>query len=649
MRCITVLKYLVLFAIFTMVLQVKADSWEDPTWKEMLDSSDAVVLVSYTTKGNFNAQAKILKSYKGKLKIGDKVWISGFSNRYGPINKIHRGDKYLVFLNLTEPNDYGIKYWEKELIAQPKLTKFFDAYKAGMAYNVWTPTAGDLKVNRNKVQYDLIQSSYYQKQNYYSLKSFEAFLNIYYSNSGKIENCKLLSNKLYPVSENKGMTQNLMKLSLLGCHEYDSIFVNYINVKNVASRFALASLMGNIKTEQSRNVLIQLLDDENSLVQGEAVRNLKSEPIKIIAPLLLKHLKSSGKGNYVPTNIMDPVENQMDGGKVEIIIALAEMKYQLAIPELLNLLVTNDEYIFTIVLNALRAFDTKEFVPYLNKHLDNKTSKLIYKISNIIVNDSLVECLPSFRNFISTCDRNYHPSYEYTISTCCGIGHFKDSTTSDFLLKDFKRFFTYKDTLSSNNQKDWTRAYIETFSDFKEPSARQLIYKAVFDWHGIDENFGLYPKLYQIKNRIEDSLLKNVKYKLGAKGYLVNHCQAYLTNTDLIRVGQKPEFYYLLEVTVPSTSNGFEHQTAIMEMLGLPREKIFIRYNNGWYSEEKQDRFDTAYTFTPLLFFVGYAEAIPNQTDLVFLQSIIDSSFLKNSYDQEKILSGIQKIRAKLN
>ena len=75
-----------------------------------------------------------------------------------------------------------------------------------------------------------------------------------------------------------------MQLFLLGYNTHHEVFEKYINVDNAASRFALAQLVGNIKTAQSRNILVALLADENSLVQGEAVRQLKTWPPEDVAP-----------------------------------------------------------------------------------------------------------------------------------------------------------------------------------------------------------------------------------------------------------------------------------------------------------------------------------------------------------------------------
>lgn len=166
---IQTLKVMLAAACLILTLTAKADSWRDPDWKQMLDSSDVIALVEYTSNGDFRASARILTIYKGQYKVGDNIWISGFSNRYGPIDKMSIGDKYLVFLNRYEPSESTIDYWNKELKKQPEVKDFVKALKERNVLYVWSPTSGDLKVRGNKVQYDLIQASYYKDQHYYPL------------------------------------------------------------------------------------------------------------------------------------------------------------------------------------------------------------------------------------------------------------------------------------------------------------------------------------------------------------------------------------------------------------------------------------------------------------------------------------------------
>lgn len=641
-------KILLALLCIAFAIETRADSWIDPTWKRMLDSSQVIVLVQYTSKGDFQASAKVLSVYKGNLKVGDVIFISGFSNRYGPIDKMSKGDKYLVFLRSNVPTERQLEYWSKELAKQPELKDYVGAFINNRAYHVWTPTSGDLKVKSNKIQFDLIQTTHYQDQNFYPLKEFEDFLKAYQNKQSASELNKTLLPKIKPVNDSDLNAQYLMQLYFLGHNTYDNIFESYVKVSNPSSKYALAQLMGNIKTEKSRNVLLALLDDKHSIVQGEVVRQLKNEPAEIVAPILLQHLKSSSDANFGPSNILNPVMNRIDGGKVEIIQTLGELKYQPAIPDLLSLLETENDNLFQLTIGALKNIGSKDYIPYINKHLDNKTHDLIFEISMMIAEDSLVDCLPSFKNFISTCNRNRHPDYDYVLSTCCGIGKFSDSTTISFLLSDYERFLTYKDTLESSKQKSWTKAYLETFTDLKVKEARPLIYKSIFDWSGLDQNFGSNPILFEVKKKMEDSIRGVSKVRLESKDYALNYCIAFIQNTSDVIAGQKPKVKYLIEMTVPETVKGDEHIKTIMSELTLPQESVFVRYSNGTYFDTIQERFSKSISFTPLANFVDYAKEVPNPADIVFLQSLLDYDIVNDRYYQRKIKETIESMKTQL-
>ncbi len=643
------IKIVLTIVCLTFAVQTKADSWVDPTWKRMLDSSDVVAIIQYTGKGDFRASAKILTIYKGSLKLGDEIFISGFSNRYGPIDKMSKGDKYLVFLNFNQPDEKRIEYWNEELKTNSGLKEYVEAYKKNKAYYVWSPTSGDLKIKGKNIQYDLIQTSFYDKQNYYSLSEFESFLIAYYNKSKTTDFCNSLLSSIKPATDSDFNSQHLMKLFLLGYNQYDAIFESYAKVANPSSKYALAQLMGNIKLVESRNILIALLDDKHSIVQGEVVRQLRDEPADIVAPILLKHLKTSSNDNFGPSNIMDAVMNRIDGGKVEIIKTLGEFKYKPAIPDLLLLLSTENDDLFELVIEALKNIGSKEYIPYVNKHLDNKTHNLIFEISMMIAKDSLVECLPSFKNFISTCNRNRHPNYEYSISTCCGLGHFKDSATVVFLLADYQHFFTYKDTLESSKQKQWTQEYIETFTDLKVKEARPLIYKSIYDWFGLNKDFGKNPKLFEIKKQLEDSIKTVFTNSLRKRGYKLDHCIAFIENTSEIVNKKKPLAKYLIQVTIPSTVRGDEHQEIVVKELNLPKESVYVRFSNGVYHIAIQDRFGKSISSTPIYNFLSYAKAIPNPSDLVFLQELLDNNFINEDYYQKRVREAIDEIKIRLN
>jgi hypothetical protein len=265
----------------------------------------------------------------------------------------------------------------------------------------------------------------------------------------------------------------------------------------------------------------------------------------------------------------------------------------------------------------------------------------------MIAEDSLVECLPSFKNFISTCNRNKHPSPDYTISTCCGIGKFNENSTISFLLSDYEKFLTYKDTLESSKQKSWTNQYIETFTELRIKEARLLIYKSIFDWHGLNEDFGKSKMLFEIKEKSETSYKANFSPTLVKKGYELNHVIAFIENTNEVLAGKTPKIKFIIEVKVPSDYKVKINFQEIVKEINLPESNISFRYNDGVYHGNIEDRFDKNISVTPLTKFINYAKLLPNKLDIDFFQNILDSNFPVGNY-RDDIIEAIEQIKKQL-
>jgi len=496
----------------TLTFQSKADSWIDPTWKEMLDSSDVIALIQYTSNGDFRASAKIQKIYKGQLNIGDEIWISGYSGSYGPIDKMNKDDIYLVFLNFSEPTEMRIEYWNKEMLKAPELKDYIEALKNKKVYNVWSPTSGDLKVKGNKVQYDLIQTSFYEEQEFYSLPEFEYFIQSYNAKTLKNKLSKDLLNKIKPASESDISSQDLMKLYLLQYSEYDNIFEKYTKVDNPSSKFALALLMGNINNEKSKQVLLTLLEDKHTLVQGEAVRQLSKDSPYEVGAVLLKQLKDANPYNLGSSNIMDPVMNRIDGGKSQIIKTLGEIGYKPAISELLSMLETKDYDEFNLIVKTLRKLGTREYASYINKHLDNLDDKMVLHFCFIIKEDSLTECIPSLMNYVKRHDRTVYPTKECSISKSFGLAYFLTDTVKHFLYADFLDLIKMPNTnkKSIDTKQKWVNEYLLSFIDLGISTPKNQFYDFMYDYYGFNLNFKMNPKYLQKKYEMEDSLIKIV-------------------------------------------------------------------------------------------------------------------------------------------
>lgn len=640
----------------------KADQWRDPDWREMTYESDVIALVEYTSDGDSFAKAKPLRVYRGEFRSGE-VWISGFSNRYGPIDKMRVGDRYIVFLKAAERSARTIEYWKGRIKEEPELIPYFEALKARNAYYVWTPTAGDLVIKGKSVRYDLLQTTTHGEQSFYPLNEFESFLRA----TTQPEKSGFHRRVLREVKNNALHTrcaQYLMMLTLTSFTDFDPVFQTIANGKDPASNYALAQLLGQMQGDKPRDLLLQMLDNESSLVQGEVVRQLADEDPDLIGPILVKRLRTAASDRMYHTNIMDPVVNSIDGGQIEIIQTLAKIKYKPATAGLLPLLDTDDEYLFPLVVEALLALDSKAFVPYLNKHLRNRTHSLIFSICSIIARNDLKVCKPALMEFISNHNRNGDHDYSYTVSWYMGLAHFDDAETRAFLLDDFENLLLNSDTINGDKLNRWIREYIDTFTRLESAEARPLIYNALFHWHGIDAAFAEHPELFAVKRSIENSLNQEVGKVL--EGVQIENVVSlvHITNIPDVLKGAAPDFECRVQINLAGDIPGLQsledvtsvgnklfqnlqaHREKVSQALGIPLDNIGAR--QGMFVSEVDERFTTNISSSPMGTFYKYAKQLPHEDDLRFLKALRENGFASNEFDQRQLQGAIDEIEGKL-
>lgn len=638
-------KLLFIFLLTFIHLTAKADSWTDPSWEKMIAESDAIALVEYISNGDFRAQAKIIKIYKGKVN-SDIIWISGFSNRYGPIDKMKIGDRFIVFLNKNKPSKRNLEYWEEQIKEDKELIAYVNALKNNNAYYVWTPTSGDLKVKSKKVQYDLIQTTFYDKQKFYSLKEFEQFLNSFRSSKKNFHNY-LLSELTNNLSNDK-TAQILMMLYLTSYKKYNSIYETIYKTNVDNSLYALAKLLGNIKDNTARDLLVKLLDNKNSIVQGEAVRQLSNEGSDFIGPILLSKLSKAGEEGIYPQNLMNPVQNSVDGGKIEIIKTLGDLNYKPAIPKLLPLLNTDNEYLFMTTFNVLNNLGTKEYIPYLNNHLEKGTNDLIYEICDLITENNLTECIPSLMSYISNHDRTIHPSKEFTISWCCGLSNFDNQKVKEFLISDFKKVMEMKRGESIDNKKDWLQEYISSFNQLKMIEVKSLIYDAMFEYYGFNSKFRKDNLLFDKKQNVENEFRKQIS--LAEKESDIERIEFLLqidSKTDAI-------IDYSLNVIINSNKNEWKE---IEPTFNSVRDKLIeqgynkenIRLTTGYMVQNLGGSEPLEFKDGLMTEFLKYISNNPDKEDLIFLQKLSEFEYPKTDYEKRKLNKAIESCKSNLN
>ena len=605
---------------------------------------------------DFQAKAKPITFYKGSIRTKE-FWIGGFSNQYGPIDRVKSGDRYIVFLKYLKPTTENLEYWQDKKKREPQLSKFYKALKAGNAYTVWTPTSGDLRVIKKKVQYDLLQTTFYTQQSYHSFTEFETFLKACLQNNSEAFHKQTIK-KLVKNASNTKAAQYLMMLYLTSFQSFNPVYQKIASESQPEPCFALAKLLGQVKGEKARDILVQLLDHKNGLVQGEAVRQLADEDPEFIGPILLARFDSAGNGGYYPTSIMNPIENIIQGGKIEMIYTFGKLKYKPAAKVLVPLLEIENEQLFELVVETLVELDSKDYIPYIKGHLKKKTKSLISIICDIIVKYDLKECKPALMDFIATNAGDKVLNSANTIPTTKVLAYFDDEETIDFLLKEFEKFLKNGSHRVKNNiDARWIERYIEAFVKLKVDKARPLIYTSLHDWFGINYDFVLHPELITIKQSIEDST--NQKALQVLEGELIEEIRsvAIINNTAKFGAGFVPEYDISVFIKMQDTARKQPDIKDIFQKLDEVCEKVSKELNiplklisSECYTgaSNPDNRFDKEVVFTPMHDFYKYAIALPNNKDLKLLKVFAASGCFTIDYDKEVLAEKIKQIEEKL-
>ncbi|OJJ13898.1 hypothetical protein BKI52_45300 [marine bacterium AO1-C] len=633
-----------------------ADSWRDPSWAEIL-KAESIALVEYASDGKFRARAIVLKVYKGSVKPGEEIWLTNFSNRYGPIDKMSKGDRFLVFVGKIKYRKKDEEYWQNRIKRDSSSRPYVEAVKQGSAYYVQTPTSGDLKVKGNKVQYDLLQTSYYRDQEYYDLSEFERFLKNALQKKPKKSFIKYLKKRCKTLKNDYHLAQYLMMLQLIGDKSYETFYEKLLSDQQIGVRYALAQLLGNQKSKKHRNLLVRLLADTNSIVQGEVVRQLKVYPKEFIGPILLKRLGSSGDGGIYPGNLMDPVRNEIDGGKVQIIKTLGDIKYTPAGKKLLPLLETKNEYFFRLVYETLRQMGVKDYVPYFNKVLRSGNRNVSKEVVEVVSRDSIVECIPAVMEFIKKHKRYEHPTIEGIISTYNGLGRFNSDTVKNFLRQDFIEVLQTSegDYYGIDNQGDWVEEYLDVCTEksiFIGDKGKILLYNFLYDRYGLNQDYKVYPSLFKFKKRKEDSLRKLAYQILKGEDILRINTLAFVKlNSSKQPVLHNYTIQYVLK---PNKDNKFDELGDYLETFnqkfiknGVLKKHLVAAYGSSSHLYE-------ARSIEPISLrqigerFLNYICLFPDRKDIEFINNLLKYKYYTRKYDREKIQKKLEAARKRI-
>ncbi|MEL6638451.1 MAG: HEAT repeat domain-containing protein [Bacteroidota bacterium] len=644
---LTLLPFLLGFLLIGLVPnRTVADTWTNPSWPQMLQESKLIALVEYTSSGTYRARAKIVKTYRGQA-TAKEIWIAGLSNRYGPIDEVQPGDRYLVFLRPSRLPYRNSERWKKQLAEDPSFADYHASLSNGQAYHVWTPSAGDLRVKRQRVQYSLLQTGFSDQHAFHPLRTFEQFLaTIDQSNPFPFH--RQMVGKLRKHLEEERATQHLLMLQLTGYHQYEVPYEGIAEVGTNEACLALARLLGQVEGALARDLLIRLLDHNNGLVQAEAVRQLSAEDADFIGPILLRQLTAANDPASYPEGLLRPGQERISPGLIQIIRSLGQLDYQAAIPTLLPLLDTEEAHLFSTVLYALHQLGTDAYVPYLNRKIKAGSSKQLSIIARFVTNNDIEACIPALMHFIAHHDKTEYPTQSTIISPQGGLAHFRSDSVEQFLYADFQSVLAMDGKAHRRSKGHWLGAYLNVFQQLDLTPDKALLYDALYDHYGLNQHFRNGAHHFRRKQQVEDSLVQLVST-------IVHPIEPQAKITALVLIGRDLEVVdYTVHLQVPPPQ---DRSTKEPEVLRSLSEQIYQRSS---INQSHLLRSSRSATFTDgartiprsfdqlMVNFLRYLADHPDLQDLAFAQGLLDFGYAQSDFEKRLVNRCVEQMREKL-
>ena len=236
------------FVVLSFSSYAQKEYWE-PSWEDMISKSVAIALVEYTSKGKFEASGKVLKLYKGEIPETE-IMVTGFNDvRCGleHIEPAKKRDRYVMFFKKIENGTYYL----------------------------WSGYAGDYLVEDSMMRYDLMKSKNSRMSRYYSLEEFERFLNACQGiERDAFQKQALTSLKQVPTYKFDDLVRYIIMLRITGYDQFDPVYERVLERGYNGVELALIQLLGQVKTEASKDLLTQLTTNENEKVATEAKKQL---------------------------------------------------------------------------------------------------------------------------------------------------------------------------------------------------------------------------------------------------------------------------------------------------------------------------------------------------------------------------------------
>ena len=656
------LALLVCFIVCLVSVRASASMWTDPTWEQMLKDSKLIALVEVTEGGKIIAKVKPLKVFKGKS--SGEFYVTGYNNQNWPREGIEaesfrQKQRYYLFLRTQDTDSLQLAILDDaaRTSAEPEWKKLLQQAKNGAVWYVWTPSSGDLPVDGRNVHYSLLGTSYPDAAKARSCAEFERFLKaaIAYQVAGK-KDPGLLEKTLQAIrnqsqkqtdsaDKESGLAYFVSAYFLLGGRAYHEVFEKTAVGDDADARFMLARLLGSINDQRANKLLLTMLADKSSIVQGEVVRQLAQGDPKTIGQVLLDRLSSAGEGGVYPRGLMVPVRNRLDGGKIEIIRALGKLKYGPAAPALLNLLENvEDSHSLQVLLQALEEMGHQDYAKALEKPLSKEP--LIYWITEWAGTHHVTALKGALEEKL-----DHPPEVRRDVDLSAvskALGIIGDERSAAKLAECLDRLSSQK----TAEFLDQTAAMdvIGALGALRYKPARSAVARSFFFWFGIDSAFAAKPELLKTKKQLQSEVESEAKKCFPEFRRVDAQALVFIQNrTELVNGSETtPNYSFALEVGIRSQEHpelkAAALQARLKRVFGTRQASIgvtrWLRENYGESSGGNDARLDGRNDPLYLWRWAQYVQATRDPKDLRFAQSLIDTG-LAQCWGATKYVEGV--------
>ncbi|MCH2046275.1 MAG: hypothetical protein MK212_19325, partial [Saprospiraceae bacterium] len=583
------MKYLVFLflAVFFLssIEHVRADTWLDPSWELMLGESELIAQIEVLEGGKSESKVKILKTYKGKA-IQKEFWLSGFSSNYNqePSDAFRKGERYIVFLRLYRPTVVEIKSWEAYKTQAVDKSDFIEDVVNQKTYVVWTPTAGEYPIRGDQVKYELLRTTLYDFYTNKPLKEFEEFLLQVDKIKPDAKYQKKLIKNIEVATVQKDSEKHrqaalyLLMLKLSNNAVYQSFLSDLVHSDEVDNQFALAQYLGKLSqsNRQSLDVLKKLVVAPYGVVQGESIRQLYvyHKEADWLGAFCLAHLSKTNWDGLYPASVMDPVQNEWHGGKIEIILTLGKLKYKPAEKQLLQLLDKPNGWLLDLVVGTLEQMESTAYIDQINALLESGNTEVIYDLCGLIADKKLYACQDALIKFIQNCDKDSEQALSFSISVYNGLGALDNEKTRKFLLEECQRILYKTAFKNQHDRKSWLEEFIQVFVALDMEEARPLVYEILMYWNGCHPDLFAHSWLLEQKKHREDSTQTILLQHLSTKDKLseIQICAFLQNKTKAIQKLEKPRFEVFVKLDLPN----FKSQDQTVEDLLSNSQQSFV-------------------------------------------------------------------------